>query len=1274
MAAVPRRATGSSAALGILLLSWVVVAATGRPVAAFAAAADEIHWTLMGQTAVTFDWRGTDTVIHYGLNPAYGQDVTAVSPNPMPYSSTGPFWEARITGLQENTLYHYAIGNGPDHTFRTPPPRGSSNFTISVEGDIGDSTSYSWVMPVQNGIAQQAPFFALLVGDLTYANDHGQAHVDTHFNNMMVWSRDAAYMPAWGNHEWDASTDDFRNYKGRFDLPNPRSAPGAPVLGGPGKDWYWFDFGNVRFIAYPEPFSGAWVAWQKSADSLMTAVDSDPQIAFVVTFGHRPAYSSDHHPGDPLLKSITDGLGVKHPKYVLDLCGHSHGYERSYPQSGVTHVTVGIGGASLEVDGSLPCEWLGGCPPPSWSAFRAMRHGSLQLHFTPGSIVGTGICGPSSPVDDFACTPGSSMDSFLIQRDHPPAVLATATATAPVNTAFSLGVTAADPDGQTITALTADLSRLPAGNNAVFTPNGSNTAGTLTWTPTPADAPGPYPVTFTATNALSGSATTSIAVTGADRPPVTTAPAAVTFNEGQPVSIDVTASDPDGDPITLLVADLSLLPAGNGAAFTSNAPHTAGTLTWQPDFSTAGTYLVSFQAANALTSAAARTSIQIVNVDRPPVVDAPAIALAHVSRLLKLLVTASDPDGDAISSITADLSALPAGNDAAFYPGNLTGTGGGGTHRPPVGITAAGHVTPTPHGMQSLGHDPPEHPGYGTTGAPPGSNDTYTFVWSPTYRDTGSFPVTFTAHNALTGTATTRIVVGGGSNRAPVVTVPHTASVAENALLTLSVGAADADGDAIASLSADLSGLPAGNDAVFAPNAGNTAGTLTWTPAAGMGRAAPYTVTFTAANALAGADSTAITVDRTPVASLALSPATGPAPLLVTLDAGGSTDADGSIVSYTFDFGDGSPPAGPQAASSTTHTYAAGAWTAAVTVVDNGGATATASQPITVTSSGVAPAYVGRIAGVATTSSSSSKVLTSSRAVAAGDAILVGVQLTSTHPGPVVVTDAAGNAYSLIRDQPDGSGGDRILMFSSLAVNALAQGATITVTYPATAQSYVAIDEFTGLLAVDQSASAFATGTSFNSGNTATTAQANELLYGIAGVESGNAQAWAAAWTALPTLSISADHFATAYQVVNATGAYNASGTASGMWMAGIVTFMAAPLAPAVASSGTPARPSQPAALSPVAAALVFDARVVPTPVVDDAVLSFTLTRPGRVRIDTYDVNGTRAGAPVERTLLSSGHHEIVLVSRATDWRAGVFFYRLRTDEGTRTGRFVISH
>jgi hypothetical protein len=382
-------------------------------------AADEIHWTFTGTTSVTFSWRGSESTLRYGQTSTYGATATGVTPDPVPFSSAGPFWEARLTGLLPGTAYHYSIGGGPDHTFHTTAAAPVS-FTVYVEGDIGDTLAYPRVGAVQSLIAGGTPAFVLVVGDLTYADSEGQGAVDRHFVNVMKWSQDAAYMPAWGNHEWGHATDDMRNYKGRFDFPNSQASPGAPAEGCCGEDWYWFDYGNVRFIAYPEPYSGAWSDWRTRATALMDAAQSNPLIGFIVTFGHRPAYSSGYHAGDATLQSYLGGLGATRSKYVLNLNGHSHNYERSYPMSGVTHVTVGIGGSVLE-EAAGACLYTGGCPPPAWSAFRAFHHGALKLTFTSTSIRGQAICGPAGDSgpnrNDITCAPGDVFDSFLIGTD-----------------------------------------------------------------------------------------------------------------------------------------------------------------------------------------------------------------------------------------------------------------------------------------------------------------------------------------------------------------------------------------------------------------------------------------------------------------------------------------------------------------------------------------------------------------------------------------------------------------------------------------------------------------------------------------------------------------------------------------------------------------------------------------------------------------------------------------------------------------------------------------
>ncbi|MDD5323186.1 MAG: CARDB domain-containing protein [Methylococcales bacterium] len=386
-------------------------------------AADEIHWTVTGKDSVTFDWRGTsaENSIGYGLTSGNYTQVTATTPNPVPVSSTGPFWEAKLTGLAANTRYYYKIGNAPERSFRTLPASGSSDFTVYAQGNIGSSSNYFNTGVIQDIIANDLPSFVIGLGDLTLGSINGKAVVDQHFNDVMVWSKEAAYMPVWGDQDTitTSTNESFKNYKGRFAVPNPQTSPGSPLAGG--EDWHWFDYGNVRFITLPEPWTGAWADWNTKAGTLMAQAQADPNIKFIVTFVHRPAYSSGHYTGSSTLKSILDNLGDTYSKYKLNINAHSNNYERSFPQHGVIHVTAGTGGANLTQDGA--CLWLT-CTKPSWSAFRAMHLGVLKLHFTASGIGGSFICGPAGGgINDLNCTKGSVLDNFTIGSSLPDVIV-----------------------------------------------------------------------------------------------------------------------------------------------------------------------------------------------------------------------------------------------------------------------------------------------------------------------------------------------------------------------------------------------------------------------------------------------------------------------------------------------------------------------------------------------------------------------------------------------------------------------------------------------------------------------------------------------------------------------------------------------------------------------------------------------------------------------------------------------------------------------------------
>src|SRR6185503_1966220 len=221
----------------------------------------------------------------------------------------------------------------------------------------------------------------------------------------------------------------------------------------------------------------------------------------------------------------------------------------------------------------------------------------------------------------------------------------------------------------------------------------------------------------------------------------------------------------------------------------------------------------------------------------------------------------------------------------------------------------------------------------------------------PGVPNNGLGPVTFADRGALEFQGSSP-----GGNQAPVARLAASPSsgTAPLAVRLDASASSDADGSVVSYRFEFGDGTSVGPQSSSVANHTYAAGS--WTAR----------VTVTDNQGAAATASASVTVssppaNQAPVARLAASPSSGTAPLAVRLDASASSDADGSIVSYRFDFGDGTS-AGPQSSSVANHTYAAGSWTARVTVTDNQGATATASASVTVTSPPANQAPVARLA------------------------------------------------------------------------------------------------------------------------------------------------------------------------------------------------------------------------------------------------------------------------------------------------------------------------
>ncbi|MGE5188758.1 MAG: FG-GAP-like repeat-containing protein, partial [Gemmatimonadota bacterium] len=310
--------------------------------------------------------------------------------------------------------------------------------------------------------------------------------------------------------------------------------------------------------------------------------------------------------------------------------------------------------------------------------------------------------------------------------------------------------------------------------------------------------------------------------------------------------------------------------------------------------------------------------------DAAPVVSGPAQSGGEEGGTITFSVAAQDPDGGGAPSLSADLSALPAGNAASFVttPPSpcITGiftwplkTGEAGVW--PVTFTASNSALGS---YTTLVHVEPA-----------GTSARGSFVWTPGPADVGSYVLTFKAYSAdgdSSETSTTITVSSGGAAAVPARSVrvarapamamkgpiisalntadayvgqtlvvdvtasntdsliasgdalpadnsgtftsdvqPYVAAPASGAVepgeqITILVSAADPNGDPIDSLTADLSSFPQSGDAAFTAGPGNTSGTFTWTPAAGD--SGDYGVTFYAKNQLVGNAGTVIHVRR----------------------------------------------------------------------------------------------------------------------------------------------------------------------------------------------------------------------------------------------------------------------------------------------------------------------------------------------------------------------------------------------------------------------------
>jgi len=484
---------------------------------------DEIHYSF-GDTpdSAVFDWHGQEQNIYYGLDTNYGSQAVASDPmcspgHPcIPVDEAGPFREVALTGLQPGTVYHYKIGVGIDHTFQTTP---TGDFNWVDVGDTGSTLCHPWIAQTHTLIAAQNPAFVTHGGDISYANVCGKASVHQYYIDQQAWSEDAAFQPAWGNHEYGAANpadgltpppgtpqDSMLNYKGRSRLPHAQTVPvdtttktKNPGCGWEtasitntcqGDDWGWFVASHVLFIGYPEPWTNAYPAWETAAAQLMANAQTDSNIDFIVTYGHRPAISSDSSQVSADLATAVNQLAQSYSptpanptgKYILNIGHHSHTLEAFNPINGLVNIVDGGGGlGSTSFDTTINSNsiWRSTHPGILSGAYSAAQH-SLTVNMLCGPQFGTNTKDP--------CTYGATLytQTFTVPSSVPAQPALTASLSDNVTNPqlgqqITYTVTATNQGaGSTATGVNATVT-LPS-NVSVVNANGGTVSGnTVSW-------------------------------------------------------------------------------------------------------------------------------------------------------------------------------------------------------------------------------------------------------------------------------------------------------------------------------------------------------------------------------------------------------------------------------------------------------------------------------------------------------------------------------------------------------------------------------------------------------------------------------------------------------------------------------------------------------------------------------------------------------------------------------------------------------------------------
>ncbi len=422
---------------------------------------------------------------------------------------------------------------------------------------------------------------------------------------------------------------------------------------------------------------------------------------------------------------------------------------------------------------------------PANATFADQYDGTGIFNFNP-DYTQAGVYNVTFIVSDGALADTETVEITAEDVDQAPVLDPIGDQSVDENQNLNFGISASDADGDSI-VLSAE--NIPA--NATFTDNFDGT-GTFDFNPDFMQA-GVYSVRFIATaGGLADTELVGITVNDVNRAPALASIGSQSVDEGQNLNFGTSASDLDGDSLILSAENL---PAN--ATYSDNFDGT-GTFDFNPDFTQAGVYNVSFIASDGALADTELVAITVNDVNQAPVLASIGSQSVDEGQNLNFGVSASDFDNDSLI-----LSAENIPTNATFTD-NFDGTG--------------------------------------------------TFDFNPDFTQAGVYNVTFIASDgALADTELVAITVND-VNQAPVLASIGSKSVDEGQNLNFGVSGSDPDGDSVI-LSAD--NIPA--NATFSDNFDGT-GSFDFTP--DFSQAGVYNVSFIVSDgALADTEIVAITVN-----------------------------------------------------------------------------------------------------------------------------------------------------------------------------------------------------------------------------------------------------------------------------------------------------------------------------------------------------------------------------------------------------------------------------